>query len=242
MKILVVGATGATGRLLTSELLNRGHSVKAIVRSPENLPEFIRNHDRLSLIQASILEIDDAKIAEYVSDCSAVASCLGHNLNVQGIFSHPRKLVTEATQKLCKAVQSQQAEQPTQFVLMNTAGNSNRDLQEKISGAESVSIKALRLLVPPQSDNEDAADYLRTQIKRETGQLEWVVVRPDTLVNAEEASEYELHASPIRSALFNPGKTSRSNVAHFMAKLMTDEETWQKWRWQMPVIYNREAK
>lgn len=40
MNILVAGATGATGRLLTSELLNRGHSVKAIVRSPDSLPEF----------------------------------------------------------------------------------------------------------------------------------------------------------------------------------------------------------
>lgn len=242
MNILVAGATGVTGRLLTNELLSRGHSVKAIVRSPDSLPEFIRNHDRLSLIQANILDIDGAKMAEYVSDCSAVASCLWHNLNVRGIFGHPHRLVTEATQKLCKAVQSQQVEQPIKFVLMNTAGNSNRDLQEKISGAENVAVKALRLLVPPQSDNEDAADYLRTQIKREAGQLEWVVVRPDTLVNFVGANGYEVHVSPTRSALFNSGKTSRNNVAHFMAELMTNEETWQKWRWQMPIIYNREVK
>ncbi|MGJ8638782.1 MAG: NAD(P)H-binding protein [Opitutaceae bacterium] len=34
-EILVVGASGATGSLLVAELLNRGHPVKAIVRSPE---------------------------------------------------------------------------------------------------------------------------------------------------------------------------------------------------------------
>ncbi len=33
----------------------------------------------------------------------------------------------------------------------------------------------------------------------------------------------------VRSALFNPGKVSRINVAHFMAGLITNEKTWQKW-------------
>lgn len=34
MKILVVGATGATGRLVVDELLGRGHEVTALVRRP----------------------------------------------------------------------------------------------------------------------------------------------------------------------------------------------------------------
>jgi hypothetical protein len=42
-----------------------------------------------------------------------------------------------------------------------------------------------------------------------------------------------------RSALFDPGVTSRINVAHFMADLITDEDEWKKWKGQMPVIYNR---
>lgn len=33
MEILVVGASGATGRLLVEQLLKRGHLVKVIVRS-----------------------------------------------------------------------------------------------------------------------------------------------------------------------------------------------------------------
>ena len=44
--ILVVGATGATGRRLTEQLLLRGHHVKAIVRSPEKLPEALRGQIR----------------------------------------------------------------------------------------------------------------------------------------------------------------------------------------------------
>lgn len=48
-----------------------------------------------------------------------------------------------------------------------------------------------------------------------------------------------MHASPTRSAVFNSGKTSRIHVAHFMADLITGDETWRRWRGQMPVIYNK---
>ncbi|MCP4135133.1 MAG: NAD(P)-dependent oxidoreductase, partial [bacterium] len=54
----------------------------------------------------------------------------------------------------------------------------------------------------------------------------------------EEVSEYEVHPSPIRSAIFNAGQTSRINVGHFMAGLVTDNHLWDRWKGQMPVIYN----
>ncbi|MEE4115818.1 MAG: NAD(P)H-binding protein, partial [Marinilabiliaceae bacterium] len=80
MTILVAGATGATGKRLVEDLLNRGHNVKAIVRSPESLPETIRNNSGLELIVASLLELSDKEMQKYVAGCDAVASCLGHNL------------------------------------------------------------------------------------------------------------------------------------------------------------------
>lgn len=52
MTTLVVGASGATGRLLVEQLLNRGHDVKVIIRSPDKLPEALRRHDHLSVIHA----------------------------------------------------------------------------------------------------------------------------------------------------------------------------------------------
>ena len=33
--------------------------------------------------------------------------------------------------------------------------------------------------------------------------------------------------------------TSRINVAHFMADLITDSDTWNRWKGKMPVIYNK---
>jgi len=240
MTTLVVGASGATGRQLLEQLLNRGQQVRAIVRSPENLPEVLKNQENLSLIEASVLDLSDAEMVQYVKGCDAVASCLGHNLNFKGIFGHPRHLVTDATRRLCNAVKANKPTDPVRFVLMNTTGNRNRDLEEAISFGEKCVIGLIRLLVPPHRDNESAADYLRIQIGQQDRAIEWAAVRPDTLINEDEVTEYEVHPSPTRSAIFDAGKTSRINVGHFMAELITDDELWNRWQGQMPVIYIKE--
>jgi len=238
MKILVVGATGATGRLLVEQLLGRGQDVKVIVRSPDKLPDFPQNRDHLTVIHASVLDLSDPEMARHVSGCDAVASCLGHNITLKGIYGRPRRLVTEAARRLCNAIKANKPGKPVRYVLMNTTGNSNRDLNERRSFGESFVMGLIRLLLPPQVDNEKAADYLRTGIGQNDAAVEWVAVRPDTLTDEENVSRYEAHPSPVRSAIFNPGKTSRINVAHFMAELITDDKTWETWKGQMPVIYN----
>ena len=178
MTTLVVGATGATGRLLVKQLLDREIHVKVIVRSPDKLPEDIRNHSNLTVIHASLLDLDDAALAQHVKGCDAIASCLGHNLNFQGMYGHPRKLVTDAASRLCKAVKANNPTHPVKYVLMNTAGNSNRDIKETVSVGEQIIVGLIRLLLPPHVDNEKAADYLRVEIGQHDPMIEWVVVRP----------------------------------------------------------------
>lgn len=238
MTTLVVGASGATGRQLVEQLLDRGQQVRAIVRSPERLPEILRNHDNLSLIQASVLDLGDTEMAQHVKGCDAVASCLGHNLTFRGVYGQPRKLVTDATRRLCIAIKANKAEAPVRFLLMNTTGNSNRDLTESISFGQKCVIGLIRLLLPPHRDNEQAADYLRVEIGQQDELIEWAVVRPDTLVNEDKVTGYDAHPSPTRSAIFDAGTSSRVNVGHFMAEMITDADLWKRWQGRMPVIYN----
>jgi hypothetical protein len=122
---------------------------------------------------------------------------------------------------------------------MNTTGNSNRDLSEQISPGQKCVIGLLRLLLPPHVDNEKAADYLRTRIGQNDAAIEWAAVRPDGLIDESDPTDYELHPSPVRSAIFDSGVTSRINVAHFMVDLITDDNTWNNWKGLMPVIYNK---
>lgn len=239
---LVVGASGATGRLLVEQLLNMGEQVKVIVRSPGKLPEAWKTDERISIIQASVLDLSEDKLAGHLRDCRAVTSCLGHNLSFKGIYGQPRKLVTDAVRLLCRAIENTSDNAPVRFVLMNTAGNRNRDLNERISIGERIVIQLLRFLLPPHPDNEGAADHLRTKVDQDSTRIEWVVVRPDNLIDEEDVAPYSAHASPTRSALFNPGKTSRINVGHFMAKLITDDSAWNQWKGQMPVIYNTQEE
>ena len=95
------------------------------------------------------------------------------------------------------------------------------------------------MLVPPQADNEQAAEHLRRRIGPNDRAIQWVIVRPDTLVNEDAVTPYDVHPSPIRSPVFDPGRTSRANVAHFMAELIDNPETWSRWAGRMPVMYNR---
>jgi len=235
--VLVVGASGATGRLLVEELLDCGQDVKIIVRSKNNIPESIRNHINVSIIQASILDLSISELNRYVKGCNAIVSCLGHNLSFKGIFGKPRRLVTDATKRLCTAIKVGEPESTVKYILMNTVGNRNRDLNEKISFAERCVIWLLRILLPPHIDNEEAADFLRMGIGQNDNTIKWVVVRPSSLINEEDVSDYKTYTSPTRSAIFNDGKVSRVNVAAFMSKLVTDQNLWEKWKGQMPVIY-----
>ena len=240
MGILIVGGNGATGVNLVKQILKNGRQVKVIVRPSSKIPNTWNKNNQVSVIRRNINEISLEEMIEYVKDCHAVASCLGHNLSFKGIYGKPRKLVTEAVNLICDAVIKNAPEVPVKFVLMNTAGNQNRDLKEPITFKEKMIIGAIRLLLPPHTDNEEAADYLRKKVGKKNSSIRWVVVRPDSLINLEKVTEYTVHNSPTRSAIFNPGKTSRINVGDFMAKLIVSKDEWNKWEGEMPVIYNME--
>ncbi|MDZ7721800.1 MAG: NAD(P)-binding oxidoreductase [candidate division KSB1 bacterium] len=240
MNILVASATGATGRWLVKQLLDRGHCVRAIVRSADKLPDAVRNHPHITLIHAPILDLDDDELIRHTQSCDAVVSCLGHNLSFKGMYGRPRRLVADAVRRLCDAIRANHPPKPVKFVLMNTAGYKNPEL-ETIPVGETWVVGLIRLLLPPHGDNETAADYLRTKVGQDDDKIEWVVVRPDSLIDENTVSEYKVYESPIRSAIFNAGATSRINVGHFMADLITRDELWSRWQGCMPVIYNQES-
>ncbi len=241
MKVFVAGGTGATGRLLVSQLLQRGAYVRAVVRSLDRVPSELEADDRLSLVEGNLLELSDAQFDALVSGCDAAASCLGHTMSFRGMFGPPHRLVTDATRRLCRAFERANANGPRKFVLMSTNANQNRDLHERLSIPDKLVISILGLLLPPQQDNVAAAEFLRTQIGPDHRGVQWVAVRPDGLVDEPAVSDYAVHPSPTRGVIFGSGRTSRINVAHFMAKLITDDDEWNRWRGRMPVIYNEET-
>lgn len=234
-----MGASGSTGKLLVEQLLSAGQSVRIIIRLTSTIPSEWNRNDKVTVIRIGAIEdICTSEMAKQLKDCQAVVSCLGHNPSIKGIYGKPRQLVSDTVQLICMSVLENYPEKPIRFVLMNTAGNRNRDLNEPISFGEKIVIGLIRLLLPPQSDNENAAEYLRIKIGQKNPSIEWVAVRPDSLTDNESVSDYSLHPSPVKSALFGSEQTSRINVAHFMSQLIINDSIWNMWKWQMPVIYN----
>ena len=235
--ILIAGATGQTGLSLLKQSLALGHQVRIIVRSPQKLPKEIAENPRLTIIEGSILQLSDQELIDAVIDVDTVLSCLGHVLSFQGVFGNPRRLCTDATKRLCTAIEATEPTKPAQFILMNTVGVANPDLSEKRTWFEHKVLQLLRWFVPPHRDNEMAAEFLHKNIGRYHKYIEWCSVRPDSLIN-DEISEYQIVASPT-TGLFSGQPTARANVAHFMTKLICDQGLWEKWRFRMPVIMNQ---
>ena len=240
MNVLVLGASGATGKLVVDQLARENIATTAIVRNANSVAELWKQHSNLKIIEDSILNISNERLKTIVLNCDAVVSCLGHNLSFKGIYGQPRLLVTHAVQNICSAIKENASATKTKFILMNTSGNRNKDLNEQISTGEKIVIALLRALLPPHVDNEKAAEYLRSSIGQDDSTIEWVAVRPDGLIDNKNVTEYDVYPSPIRSAIFNAGKTSRINVANFMKELLTKPNLWDKWKGQMPIIYNSE--
>ena len=233
--VLVIGATGNTGFPLVKQLLARGYNLRIIVRSLDKFPQELLENSKLKIIKASFLDLSDEQMLEVVKDCAAVASCLGHTMSFKGMFGKPRKLVLETVKRLCVAITATRSADKIKFLLMNTVGNRNPG--ERVTTGERFILSLLRNLIPPHYDNEASAAFLRDNIGSENEFIEWVVIRPDGLINAE-ISNYEVVATPPQT-IFNGFTTTRANVAHFMCECIEQSSLWDKWKSKMPVVFNK---
>ena len=181
------------------------------------------------------------KNLELINDCDAVGCCLGHNISFKGLFGKPRMLVSDSIKNICNAIERSKKEK-VKIILMNTTANENPRLKENYSLKDRVVLSLLKLFLPPHKDNVEVAKFISFNIGKNNSKIEWIAVRPDTLFNEEQESMYEIWNSPKRSPVFDPGKTSRINVAHFIVELLLNEDWWDLWKFKMPVIYNKEFK
>ncbi|MBN1982402.1 MAG: SDR family oxidoreductase [Chitinivibrionales bacterium] len=238
MKVLVLGASGATGKLVVKQLIKKQINVRIVVRKNAILSPELQENPLVEIERGNITEYNRSEMARLLQECDAVVSCLGHTITIKGIFGKPHDLVSDTIRNLCRTIMEKR-DKKVKIILMSTTAYTNKKTGEKNSPGEAVIFSLLKLLLPPHRDNVNAADCLQDEIGNDNDAIEWIAVRPDGLINNDVESAYEVHASPVRSPLFNAGKVSRINVSRFMADLLDDDELWRKWRFKMPVLYNR---
>jgi len=237
MKTLVLGASGATGKLVVAQLLEQNIPTKIVIRDSATIPDKFLKNENIEIIKASVHGFSLEQIRELITDCDAIVSCLGHNVSFKGLFGKPRRLVADTVEKITAAIQASNS--PKKFILMSTTAYTNKKQEETNTFLEKLVFKLLEFILPPHKDNMLAANHLIYKLGK-SKMVEWVAVRPDSLIDEDAKSEYKLFEKKIRSPIHDAGKTSRINVAHFMVDLISTRESWEKWKYQTPVIYNEQ--
>jgi putative NADH-flavin reductase len=200
MKIVIFGANGATGRLLTGQALAGGHDVAAVTRRPADFPI---THERLTVIAADVLDARAVEAA--VEGADVVLSTLGTPFTRQGvnIYSVGVRNITQAmSQHGVKrlVVVSSSATEPHHHAAGGFLMN-----------------HVIQPLVTATIGKTTYADMRRMEELVRDSDLEWTIVRPSGLFDAPGVTSYELHEDQAPGIF-----TSRADLAACLLEQATD--------------------
>lgn len=199
MQVLVLGASGATGREIVRQALDLGHSVNAFVR---DLGKFEIKHAELGLMVGDVTQY--ASVERAVMGQDAVVSALGSGNSLR---SHPA--LGEGVQNIIRAMDHAGVRRFV-YLSMLGVGKSGRQLGF-----------VDRYIVLPLLLRNVVADHAREEglIKRST--LDWVIVRPPRLTNGPYTGRYR-SGEDVRERV-PLASISRADVAAFMIDQLTDD-------------------
>jgi hypothetical protein len=96
-RLLVIGATGGTGRQLITQALERGYAVTAFVRSDPSRLQL--DHPQLTVVRGDVL--DEASLHAAMRGQEAVLCALGHKR-----FFYPTHILSEGTRNILRAMET----------------------------------------------------------------------------------------------------------------------------------------
>jgi len=197
-KVLIVGATGGTGRQLVEQALERGHVVTALARDPSALRI---EHPRLTVVRGDVLDYRSVEAAVRGQD--AVLSALGHKR-----FFYPTRILSEGTRNLLRAMETHGVQR---FVCETALGIGDS------AGRMGVyyTFFVIPIILPFYFWDKTRQERLIA-----ASGVSWVVVRPGALTNGAKRGGYR-HGRNVGSFLWTV-RISRAEVADFMLNQMTD--------------------
>jgi len=198
LNILVVGATGGTGRELLNQALDQGHSVTAFVRNPAKIRIA---HERLKVIKGDVLEYSSVDRALQGHD--AVLSALGHKR-----WFIKTTILSEGTKNIISAMERQGVKR---FVCETSLGVG--DSRGRLG-------LYYTLFVIPFIVFFYFKDKRRQEQLIRESSLDWFIVRPGQLTNGRRRAAYR-EGDKIGSYVFTV-RISRADVADFMLRQLTD--------------------
>jgi putative NADH-flavin reductase len=199
-RLLIIGATGGTGRQLVRQALEQGHKVTAFVRNPAGLK---MEHANLGVVQGDVL--DYASLESAMQGQNAVLCALGHKR-----FFGPTTILSRGTENITRAMQN--------------CGASRLICESSLGVGDAVGrlgLLATLLFVPLI-----LPFYFWDRVRQEALiagniDIDWVIVRPAALTNGQLRGKYS-HGFNVGGYIW-PRRISRADVADFMLKQLTDD-------------------
>ncbi len=198
-RILIVGATGGTGRQLVAQALEQGYAVTALVRNPSKLGI---EHPNLRALQGDVL--DYASVEAAARGQEAVISALGHKQ-----YFRPTRILSEGTKNILRAMEAQGV---PRFICQTSLGIGDSAGRMGLY----YTFIVCPLVVPFYFWDKTRQERLIAESK-----LDWVIVRPGALTNGEKREKYR-HGGGIGNFITTV-KISRGDTADFMLNQLTDD-------------------
>jgi putative NADH-flavin reductase len=202
-KLLVLGATGGTGRQIVAQALDAGHSVTAFVRHPDRMP--IR-HERLRLAAGDVPG-GGPPLGDAVRGQDVVISALG-----RGRSFNPDGLIERAVPSIINAMKANHVGRLI-FVSAMGVGDTSGD-------APFIARLFARLLL-----RRIYADKLAGEGLLKRSDLDWTIVHPTLLTDGPLTRQYRTGA---HLELRGMPKISRADTADFILTQIDDRSNIRK--------------
>jgi putative NADH-flavin reductase len=203
MKLLILGASGLTGRELVKQGLEAGYGVTAFVRDPAKLT--IRNDQ---------LRVEVGNILNRISLETAIP---GHDAVISALGSPDLGKSTELSDGLRNIIDVMELNGPKRLIFESGIGVGD--------SADHIPWFTKHIFVPFVIRNIYADKVIQERLIRESS-LDWTIVRPARLTNGPKTGRYR-HGDEISSE--RPAtKISRADTAEFMLRQLEGDSYLKK--------------
>jgi putative NADH-flavin reductase len=198
MRIALFGAHGRTGLQLTRQALDHRHTVVAVTRRPTEFPV---DHPRLTIAGAEVS--DREAVADAIAGADAVLSTLG--------VPFTRKPLTVYSAGLASIVAGMERHGVKRVVVVSSAAT---DPRPHAQGGFLLN-RVMQPLVTATIGRTTYADMHRMESFLHDTNLDWTVMRPAGLFDAEAVSDYRLEEDHSEGVF-----TSRADLAASMLAVL----------------------
>jgi nucleoside-diphosphate-sugar epimerase len=198
-RVLIIGATGGTGRQLVAQALERGYEVTALVR---DLSKFQVVHPRLTAIRGDVL--DEHSVDAAMRGQGAVLCALGHKR-----YFYPTRILSDGTRNILRS--------------METHGVPRLVCETSLGIGDSAGRLGLyyNFFVIPVILPLYFWDKTRQERLIAGSNVEWVIVRPGVLTNQDKRGRVR-HGRRVGGFLLTV-RISRADVADFMLNQLASD-------------------